>query len=68
MYQQRHPYFDKVPEVEKANEDYQLAIKKFLNKEITLEECAKYQQAVFNACNEFGWYASKRNIELNKKV
>jgi hypothetical protein len=46
-------YFDRVPEIDKAIADHQQAIKRCLRYEITLEECSKYQKAVFKACNEY---------------
>jgi hypothetical protein len=46
-------YFDRVPEIDKAIADHQQAIQRCLRNEITLEECSKYQQAVFKACNEY---------------
>jgi hypothetical protein len=39
--------FETDPDVDNANAEYQEAINKFLAKEITLEECRKYQPAVF---------------------
>jgi uncharacterized protein (UPF0276 family) len=46
-------YFDRVPEIDKAIADHQQAIQRCLRNEIMLEECSKYQQAVFKACNEY---------------
>jgi hypothetical protein len=46
-------YFDRVPEIDKAISDHQQAIQRCLLNEITIEECSKYQQAVFNASNEY---------------
>jgi len=56
-------YFDKVPEIDKAKEAYQEAMQRYLANEITLEECRKYQQAVFEACNEYGRDNSKPTTE-----
>lgn len=54
-------YFDRVPEIDKANAAYHEAMQRYFAKEITLEECRKYQQAVFKACNEYGW--DKRKLQ-----
>ncbi len=53
--------FETDPAIEKANEEYQEAIKKLLAGEITLEECRKYQHAVFDACSKstVGWTIKK---------
>lgn len=53
--------FETDPAVDKANEEYQEAIQRLLAKEITLEECRKYQQAVFDAVNKstIGWTIRK---------
>ncbi|MGK0236400.1 MAG: hypothetical protein ACI9EK_002950 [Psychroserpens sp.] len=46
-------YFDRVTEIDKAIAEHQQAIQRCLRNEITLEECSKYQKAVFNSCNEY---------------
>ncbi|CAA9203352.1 hypothetical protein [Flavobacterium collinsii] len=54
-----HSYFARDTEVDKANEEYQIAIKKCLAGEISFEECSKYQEAVFEACNKNNRFLEK---------
>lgn len=53
--------FETDPAVDKANEEYQKAIKRLLAKEITLAECMVYKEKVTKACNEstLGWKIRK---------
>lgn len=46
--------FTKVPEIQKAEENFQKVILKLLNNEITFEEFQESHEVLFNACNQFG--------------
>jgi hypothetical protein len=47
-------------EIDKANGDYQEALKKLFVKEITLDECLEYQKLVFEACNNKSYFLQKK--------
>ncbi|TDO68756.1 hypothetical protein EV143_12018 [Flavobacterium chryseum] len=61
-------YFDRIPEIDKANADYQEALKKLFKNEITLDECMKFKEAVSYACTKYGRVYSETHPDTAEKI
>ncbi|WP_432221910.1 hypothetical protein ACRASX_15665 [Flavobacterium sp. TMP13] len=51
--------FTKVPEIQRAEENFQSVILKLLNNEITCEGFEKSHKVLFSVCDQFGSHVIK---------